>query len=62
MKCRSVTRESVKLNQNRSGKSRHLHLIPQHRILPARLEIPRLPEKLVSRPRLLAELDRGPIP
>lgn len=47
------------MNQDRSFDSRHLQLVPQCGILPAKLEVPRLPEKLVSRPRLLAELDRG---
>lgn len=47
------------MNQNFSGINRHLHPVPRHGVIPAKLEIPRLPEKLVSRPRLLAELDRG---
>ena len=47
------------MNQDRSFDSHYLQLVPQRGILPAKLEVPRLPEKLVSRPRLLAELDRG---
>lgn len=47
------------MNQDRSFESRHLHLVSQPGILSAKLEVPHLPEKLVSRPRLLAELDRG---
>ena len=47
------------MNQDRSSDNRHLQLVLQPGILSAKLEIPRLPEKLVSRPRLLAELNRG---
>lgn len=47
------------MNQDCSFESRRLYLVSQPGILSAKLEVPRLPEKLVSRPRLLAELDRG---